>query len=343
MIGLRSWATAAVVFAIGFMVWNVIAASVSPLLLLFTAILLAAGLRPVVDGLKARMPYSAAVACAFGSVVVVAVGIGFVLVQPLGVELAKLVSAAPGYAHELQVRFLATQRLVEADPTAKQMAAMLANGAGSAVSSVGQTILGTPAFVATAIGDTLLIVLLAIGWMLSAGELERFVLGVIPVASRADWQAAFVDIGARLSAYVKGIVLNGALVGVAIGGGLALFGIPYALLLGFVAAIFQAIPMVGAVISGIVILLVVLAISGWTKMLIALGLIAIVQAIDQNAVSPIIFGKGVQLSFLLIIFATIVGGTLLGISGAFLAVPIAAVLQVLVVRIVAPALRGTSA
>ena len=74
-------------------------------------------------------------------------------------------------------------------------------------------------------------------------------------------------------------------------------------------------------------------------MLIALAIFVVVQAIDQNALSPIIFGQRVQLSFLLIILATVVGGTLLGISGAFLAVPAAAVLQVLVLRIVAPAIR----
>ena len=111
------------------------------------------------------------------------------------------------------------------------------------------------------------------------------------------------------------------------------------MLLGFVAAIFQAIPMVGAVISGPIILLVVLATSGWTKMLIVAAIFTVVQIIDQNVVSPIIFGQRVQLSFLLIILSTVAGGTLLGITGAFLAVPAAAVLQVLAVRIVAPEIR----
>ena len=97
--------------------------------------------------------------------------------------------------------------------------------------------------------------------------------------------------------------------------------------------------MLGAVISAIIILPVVLATSGLTKMLIALAIFAVVQVIDQNVLSPIIFGQRVQLSFLLIILPTVVGGTLLGIAGAFLAVPAAAVLQVLLTSIVAPAVR----
>jgi putative heme transporter len=83
----------------------------------------------------------------------------------------------------------------------------------------------------------------------------------------------------------------------------------------------------------------VLATSGWTKMSIALLIFLILQIVDQNVLSPMIFGQRVQLSFLLIIFATVVGGTLLGIPGAFLAVPAAAALQVIVVQIVAPAIR----
>ena len=55
--------------------------------------------------------------------------------------------------------------------------------------------------------------------------------------------------------------------------------------------------MVGAVISGPIILVVVLATSGWTKMLIALVIFFVLQMIDQNVLSPIIFGQRVQLSF----------------------------------------------
>jgi predicted PurR-regulated permease PerM len=207
------------------------------------------------------------------------------------------------------------------------------------MSAIGQHLLGGPTLVATAIGDVLLIVLLAMGWMLSSDELERFVLSLMPPAVRADWHGAFGEMATRLSAYVQGVVINGAIVGVVMGGSLAVLGVPYAVLLGFIAAIFQAIPMVGAVISGPIIILVVLATGGWTKMLIALAIFVVVQVIDQNVLSPIIFGQRVQLSFLLIILATVVGGTLLGIAGAFLAVPAAALLQVLLVQIVAPAIR----
>jgi len=336
---LRGWVLAVVVFGGAFLFWNVLSGALPALLLLFTAVLLSAGLRPTVDRMRTRIPFGAAVSIAFGVVMVANVAIGFVLVQPVGSELIKLAQGVPGYARSLQGQLTAAQRYVANDQMARQLVSVLANGAGGAVSAIGQRVLGSPMLVAGAIGDAVLIFLLAIGWMLSSDELERFVLSLMPPAVRADWHGTFTEIGARLGAYVQGVVLNGAVVGVVMGASLGLLGVPYALLLGFTAAIFQAIPMVGAVISGPIILVVVLATSGWTKMLMALGVFTVVQIVDQNVLSPIIFGQRVQLSFLLIILSTVVGGTLLGIGGAFLAVPAAAGLQVLIVRIVAPAIR----
>ena len=339
MSGARPWIVGATVLAGAFLVWSVVAGALSALLLLFTAVLFSAGLRPLVDRMAKRMPFGAAVGIAFGSVIFATVVIGFILVQPLGAELVKLIQAVPDYVNSLQIQLTLVQRHFENDQMAKQIASVAAGSAGGVVSAIGQHLLGGPMIAATLVGNGLLIVLLAVGWMLSSDDLERFVLSLMPPTVRKDWKTAFADIEARLSAYVQGVVLNGSVVGVLMGGSLAVLGVPYAVLLGFIAAIFQAIPMVGAVISGIIILVVVLATTGWTKMLIALGIFAVLQIIDQNVLSPIIFGQRVQLSFLLIILATVVGGTLLGITGAFLAVPAAAVLQVLVVRIAAPAIR----
>jgi predicted PurR-regulated permease PerM len=340
MNSIRGWLIGVAVVAGAVLIWDVLSGAMSALLLLFTAMLIAAGLRPIVDRMAKRMPYGAAVGLAFVALIAIVIVIGAVLVQPLGAELVKLVQSLPGYASALQTQLVSVQRHFENDQTARQIAGALAGSAGSAASAIGAYLLSGTASAVGAFGNGVLILLLAVGWMLSSDELSRFVLGLMPPAVRTRWSEAFDDIATRLSAYVGGVVINGSIVGVVMGISLALLGAPYYLLLGFIAAIFQAIPMLGAVISGPIILLVVLATSGWSKMLIALAIFAVVQIVDQNVLSPIIFGQRVQLSFLLIILATVVGGTLLGIGGAFLAVPAAAVLQVLVVRIVAPAIRG---
>jgi predicted PurR-regulated permease PerM len=338
-IGVRTWLTAAAVLAAAYLLWLVLADTMSAFVLLFTGVLIAVALRPIVDRLSAKMPFGIAVGLTFGGALLITALIAYVLIAPLGVEVQRLVQAVPGYVNSLKDQLVAAERYLKDYQLSKQFAGAIANGAGGAFSSVGAHLLAGPALIAAIIGNAIIILLLAVGWMLSSDDLERFTLSLFSQGGRRDWKHALDTIGLRLSAYVQGIVINGAVVGVAMGGAVAILGVPYALLLGFVVAVFQAIPMVGAVISGPVILLVVLATSGWVKMLIVLAIFTVVQILDQNVLSPIIFGQRVQLSFLLIIFSTVVGGMLLGIPGAFLAVPAAAVLQVIVVQIIAPAVR----
>ena len=338
-IGARTWFTAAAVLAGAYALWLAVANALTALVLLFTGILIAVALGPFIDRLRAKMPFGAAVAVAFSALVGVAAAIAGIVIAPLGTELQHLLQAIPGYVESLKSQLLTLQQFVNNNQVSRQLAGTLANGAGGALSTVGTHVLGGSALIVSLIGDGVTILLLAIGWALSSEQLESFVLSLVPPATRQDWKKAIDAIGARLAAYVQGVVINGAVVGVTMGVSLALLGVPYALLLAFIVALLQAIPMVGAVISGPIVLLVVLATTGWAKMLVALGIFIVVQIIEQNFISPIIFGQRVQLSFLLIIFSTVAGGMLLGIPGAFLAVPAASALQVLVVQIVAPAIR----
>lgn len=342
-IGVRTWLTAVAVLAGAYIVWLVLAGAFVALELLFTGILIAVALRPLIEYLAARMPFGAAVGLAFGALILVAAVVSPILIAPLGSEVQHLLQALPGYVDSLKKELVVLQQFAKNYQVSQQLAGTVASSAGGAFSAIGARILGGSALVLGLAGDAVIIMLLAVGWALSSDQLESFVLSLVPLATRDDWKRAIDTIGTRLSAYVQGVVLNGVVVGVTMGGSLALLGAPYALLLGFIVALLQAIPMVGAVISGPIVLLVVLATSGWIKMLIALGIFIVVQIVDQNVLSPIIFGQRVQLSFLLIIFSTVVGGMLLGIPGAFLAVPAAAALQVIVVQIIAPATRRANA
>jgi predicted PurR-regulated permease PerM len=338
-IAARTWVTAIALLAGAYLIWLTVAGALTALVLLFTGILIAVALRPIIDRLRVRMPFGAAVGAAFGAMVLVVAFIAWIAIAPLGAELQRLFQAFPGYLNTLKTELATVERYVNNDRLSKQVAGSLANGAGGIVNTLGAQIVGSSTALVTVAGDAVIILLLAVGWALSCDQLESFVLSLFAPASRQDWKQALDTIGGRLSAYAQGVVINGALVGVTMGVSLALLRVPYALLLGFIVAVLQAIPMVGAVISGVIVLFVVLATSGWLKMLTALAIFIVVQVVDQNVVSPIIFGTRVQLSFLLIIFATIAGSMLLGIPGAFLAVPAAAVLQVIVVQIVAPAVR----
>jgi len=338
----RGWLLGAATISFAVLMWLVVANALSAFILLFTAILFAEGVRPSVHRLAKSMPHGVAIIAVLASVLLAFVTATIALIQPLGNQSARLLAALPDIAQSLQSQFLETQRFLHRSEGVEALVTSLSSASTALLATAGQKLLGGPALLAQLFGDGVLIVLLTIAWLMASAELETFVLSLLPPARRERWSGAFDEIGLKLGAYVQGVVINGIVVGIATGAVLALLGIPYALLLGFVAAIFQAIPLVGAVISGPIIILAALATSGWTKALFATGAFVVVQLVDQNVLSPIIFGQRVQLSFLLIVFSTVLGVTLLGIPGAFLAVPAAAALQVIVVRIVAPAIRSAN-
>jgi predicted PurR-regulated permease PerM len=336
----QGWVAGAAVVALAVLIWNIVERSLSAFVLLFTAILMAEALRSPIDMLAKRIPRGIAILIVFGAAIGIAAIITVVLFQPLGSQVANLIGALPAFVHSLQLKLVETQRFIRADATMSSLAGTLANAAGGLFTNLAQYLIRGPALVGTLIGSGLLIILLAVGWVTASDGLLAFVLSLLPAKARANWRDALEDVGRKLGAYTQGVVINGAVVGVVCGVAFALAQTPFALLLGFIVAIFQAIPMVGAVISGIIIVIVTLATAGWSKALIVFAIFAVVQMIDQNALSPIIFGKRVEISFLLTVFAAVVGGTLLGIAGAFLGVPAAAAVQTILVKIVAPAIRA---
>ena len=106
--------------------------------------------------------------------------------------------------------------------------------------------------------------------------------------------------------------------------------IKYASLLGFTIGLFNMIPYFGAIIAVIIAGVITLITAGFSKALIMLIVIIILQQIDANIINPKIVGDSLKISPLLVILAVTIGGAYFGIIGMFLGVPVAAVLKILV-------------
>src|SRR5271165_5113488 len=213
----RTWLVAAFAVSITLLLWLVVSNALSVFLLMFTAILFAEAVRPLSNRLARRMPRGAAIVLVVIAILVAIVGISIVLLQPLGAELWKLTLGAPAYAAELQKKVLDIQLRIHRDANLSGIASVLANATQSVLGGLGQRLLGGPALLAHLVGDSLLIVLLAIAWLLGSGDLQKFVLSLIPAASAKQWASVFTEIGERLSAYVRAVLLNAAVVGVSTG------------------------------------------------------------------------------------------------------------------------------
>jgi predicted PurR-regulated permease PerM len=128
-----------------------------------------------------------------------------------------------------------------------------------------------------------------------------------------------------LSGFIRAQAVVGLVDAVFIGIGLAVLGVPLALPLAVLVFFGAFIPIIGAFVTGALAALVALVANGWVTALIVIGLVLVVQQLEGNVLQPILVGRTLDLHPALVILAVTAGGTLSGIIGAFLAVPLVAV------------------
>ena len=131
-----------------------------------------------------------------------------------------------------------------------------------------------------------------------------------------------------LSGFIKAQAAVGLVDAVFIGIGLAVLGVPLALPLAVLVFFGAFIPIIGAVVSGALAALVALVTTGPTSALIVVVLVLVVQQIEGNVLQPILVGRTLDLHPAAVILAVTAGGSLSGIVGAFLAVPVLSVAAV---------------
>jgi predicted PurR-regulated permease PerM len=132
----------------------------------------------------------------------------------------------------------------------------------------------------------------------------------------------------KVSAWLGGQMLLGLIIGVTTAITYAIMGVPYFFVLAVIAGIGEMIPMVGPLLSAIPAVLVALTVSPALGLGVAVFCL-VVQVIENNVLVPKVMGQQVGLSAVTVIIALAIGTELLGFVGALLAVPTAAVVQVL--------------
>ena len=183
---------------------------------------------------------------------------------------------------------------------------------------------GVRSGVAVLTGIVLVVALLY--FILRDGEaLWRRVVARIPERERARVDRAGLQAWRVLGGYVRGTALIAAIDATLIGIGLWILGVPLAFALAVIIFLGAFIPFVGATLSGLIAVLVALADGGPGIALIALGIVIGVQFLEGNFLQPIIQSRTVDLHPAVILLAVAAGGSLFGILGAYLAVPVTAV------------------
>lgn len=147
---------------------------------------------------------------------------------------------------------------------------------------------------------------------------------LFPRTARDDASAVGGLVWETIGAYFRGQLLVALIDAIGISLGLVVLRVPLALPVGIIVFFGSLFPVVGAVASGFVAVAVALATQGFVAGLITLGIVLAVQQLEGNVLQPLILGRATALHPLGVVSALIAGGTLLGIVGAFIAVPVAA-------------------
>lgn len=192
--------------------------------------------------------------------------------------------------------------------------------AGSFVSGVGT---------ATSVAITLVVMVVMTFFFLKDGH--KFLPWVRQATSRrAGWHLteALTRGWNTLGGYIRAQALVSLIDAVFIGIGLYAIGVPLAMALAIITFMAGFIPLVGAIAAGALSVLIALVSLGFTEALLVLGLVLLVQQLEGNVLSPILQSKAMNLHPVIVLVSVTVGGALFNLIGAFLAVPVAAMIAV---------------
>lgn len=199
------------------------------------------------------------------------------------------------------------------------------SAAMSGADLMNQGVAAASALVNTAIGLVLLVVVLFFCFK-DGRKLWQGVLDLLPAARQEEIDLLATRSWWNLGAYLRGQLLVALFDAIFIGLGLWLLDVPLALPLAALVFLGGLFPIVGAFVSGFLAVLVAFADQGVLTAVLALVLIVVVQQVETNVFQPVIMSNLVALHPLVIILSITTGAILLGVLGAFLAVPLAAII-----------------
>ncbi|MEC8101769.1 MAG: AI-2E family transporter [Planctomycetota bacterium] len=180
-------------------------------------------------------------------------------------------------------------------------------------------------------------------------EVIRFGAQLVPRDNREAIFSLLQEMDDVVSGFVRGRLLVSFIMGLMFSVGWWLVGVPYAFVLGMTTGALSTVPFVGGLGAPIAIGLAVLArlelpeierAAWWMPVVLPAAVFALVSAIEGWVLLPLIAGRATRLDPVTIVVAVLAGGALLGVYGMLLAIPLAACLKILVIRVVLPRLRA---
>lgn len=301
------------------------------LLLFYVCVLFATGLSPIVRwierrrpvGGRRRLPRPVAILLIYAAVLGTIAGMATMIVRPLVQQSQQFWKELPSLLDKIQGR-LQSWGVISPETSIKELIQQ-APGNTDALTMVMGTLWG---FVGGLFGF-ITILLLTFYLLVESQGIFDFFVRLFPRERRQKVSEVSALVTTKVSAWLGGQILLGFIIGTTTAIGLALMGVPYFYLLALIAGIGEMIPIVGPIVSALPAIAVAFTVSPG----LALGVTAFFfaqQQLENAVLVPKVMGQTVGLGAVTVITSLIIGGELLGIVGALLAVPTAAIVKVLV-------------
>ena len=297
----------------------------SVLVLIGLALFIAAGLDPAVSWLtRRRLPRWSAVIVILLIVAGVAAGFVAAAIPPLTTQVTALLHELPHYMTTLRDHNSEVGRLNTRFHVEERLSQLLSTKGTALVGGV----LGAGELVLSAASSMLVVIVLVVYFLAAMPHIKLFFYRLAPQSRRARVILIGDEIFDKVGGYMLGNFLTSLIAGIGTWAWLEIFGVPYSLLLGLLVALLDLIPVIGSTIGGAVVSLVALTVSLPVAVATLVFYIAYRLAEDYLIV-PRVMGRAVQVPAVVTVLAVLVGGALMGLIGALVAIPAAAALSLL--------------
>jgi predicted PurR-regulated permease PerM len=298
----------------------------SVLIVIGLALFIAAGLDPAVSWLTRRgLPRWAAVIAILLSAAALVAAFFAAAIPPMAAQATALAQQLPHYLRELQNHNSDLGKLNSDYHLQKRLTSLLSTKGTALIGGA----LGAGEYVLSAATSLLAVTVLSVYFLAALPRIKLFAYRLAPQSRRTRVILIGDEIFTKVGGFVLGNFLTSAIAGAGTYIWLLIFGVPYPVLLALLVALLDLIPVVGSTVGGAIVSLVALTVS----VPVALFTVAFYvgyRLAEDYLIVPRILGRAVQVPAVVTVVAVLIGGALMGIIGALVAIPVAAALRLLI-------------
>jgi predicted PurR-regulated permease PerM len=255
-------------------------------------------------------------------------------VAPIWEDMRELVADLPGYIEELEDTpgFEQLSQNTDVVEKAKQLAA----DAARAIPEAASALLGITGGLVGTVLSVVTLTFLTLFLLIGLPDLRRSALELLAPAQAAHIESVVDEVTNVISSSLVGNVAISVIAGSVVGVTAWLIGAPFPVALAVIVGIFDLIPQIGSLIAAVIVCLITLAAAGLAPALALAIVILIYQQIENYLVQPAVYRTAISLSGFTTIASVMLGGAVLGVVGAILAVPVAGSVKVIVRELTKP-------